>query len=53
MIVRSYGLADSYMGMILPLAINSTAVLAAPTVALFIAFQKHFTSSELGSGVKG
>jgi multiple sugar transport system permease protein len=26
MIVRSYGLADSYMGMILPFAINSTAV---------------------------
>jgi multiple sugar transport system permease protein len=28
-------------------------VLAAPMVALFVAFQKHFTSSELGSGVKG
>jgi multiple sugar transport system permease protein len=28
-------------------------VLAAPAVALFIAFQRHFTSSELGSGVKG
>jgi multiple sugar transport system permease protein len=28
-------------------------VLAAPMVALFLAFQKHFTSSELGSGVKG
>jgi multiple sugar transport system permease protein len=28
-------------------------VLAAPAVALFIAFQKHFTASELGSGVKG
>jgi len=28
-------------------------VLAAPAVALFVAFQKHFTSSELGSGVKG
>jgi multiple sugar transport system permease protein len=26
MIVRSYGLADSYVGMILPFAINSTAV---------------------------
>jgi multiple sugar transport system permease protein len=26
MIVRSYGLADSYLGMILPFAINSTAV---------------------------
>jgi len=152
MVVRSYGLADSYMGMILPFAINSTAVfvfrqfflslpedlfaaaridgagelrilwsialplvrpalvtaalltfigpwneflwpflitkdqdlqplavslanyisniagraanpfgailagavvLAAPAVALFVVFQKHFTSSELGSGVKG
>jgi multiple sugar transport system permease protein len=28
-------------------------VLAAPAVALFIAFQKQFTSSDLGSGVKG
>ncbi len=28
-------------------------VLAAPAVALFLAFQKHFTASELGSGVKG
>jgi multiple sugar transport system permease protein len=28
-------------------------VLAAPAVALFIAFQKHFTSSDIGSGVKG
>jgi multiple sugar transport system permease protein len=28
-------------------------VLAAPAVALFIAFQRHFTSSDLGSGVKG
>jgi multiple sugar transport system permease protein len=28
-------------------------VLAAPAVALFIAFQRHFTSSNLGSGVKG
>ncbi|TCO46955.1 multiple sugar transport system permease protein [Kribbella antiqua] len=27
LIVRSYGLADSYLGMILPFAINSTAVL--------------------------
>src|SRR5450631_4545353 len=152
MIVRSYGLADSYMGMILPFAINSTAVfvfrqfflalpedlfaaaridgaselrilwsialplvrpalitatlitfigpwneflwpflvtknaalqplavslanyisniagratnpygailagavvLATPAVVLFVAFQRHFTSSELGSGVKG
>jgi multiple sugar transport system permease protein len=30
-----------------------SVVLAAPVVALFVAFQKHFTSSELGSGVKG
>ena len=28
-------------------------VLAAPAVALFIIFQKHFTSSDIGSGVKG
>jgi multiple sugar transport system permease protein len=28
-------------------------VLAAPAVALFIAFQKHFTATDLGSGVKG
>jgi len=28
-------------------------VLAAPAVALFVAFQRHFTASNLGSGVKG
>jgi len=28
-------------------------VLAAPAVAIFVAFQKHFTSSDLGSGIKG
>jgi multiple sugar transport system permease protein len=28
-------------------------VLAAPAVVLFIAFQKHFTASDIGSGVKG
>jgi multiple sugar transport system permease protein len=28
-------------------------VLAAPAVALFVAFQRHFTASELSSGVKG
>ncbi|HZM55158.1 MAG TPA: ABC transporter permease subunit, partial [Acidimicrobiales bacterium] len=28
-------------------------VLAAPAVALFVIFQRHFTSSDLGSGVKG
>ncbi len=30
-----------------------SVVLAAPAVALFVAFQKRFTASELGSGVKG
>lgn len=28
-------------------------VLAGPAVALFVVFQRHFTSTELGSGVKG
>ncbi|MFE9654602.1 carbohydrate ABC transporter permease [Micromonospora sp. NPDC006431] len=28
-------------------------VLAAPAVALFVAFQRHFTSTNIGSGVKG
>jgi multiple sugar transport system permease protein len=28
-------------------------VLAGPAVALFVAFQRHFTSSNIGSGVKG
>ena len=28
-------------------------VLAAPAVLLFVAFQRHFTSSDIGSGVKG
>jgi len=28
-------------------------VLSVPAVALFVAFQKHFTDSDLGSGVKG
>jgi multiple sugar transport system permease protein len=28
-------------------------VLVAPAVALFIAFQRHFVSANLGSGVKG
>jgi len=28
-------------------------VLAAPAVVLFIAFQKHFTATDIGSGVKG
>jgi len=30
-----------------------SVVLAVPAVALFVAFQKRFTSSDLGSGVKG
>jgi multiple sugar transport system permease protein len=30
-----------------------SVVLAVPAVALFIAFQKKFTASDLGSGVKG
>lgn len=28
-------------------------VLAAPAVALFVAFQRHFTSTDIGTGVKG
>jgi multiple sugar transport system permease protein len=28
-------------------------VLSVPAVALFVAFQRHFTTSDLGSGVKG
>jgi len=28
-------------------------VLAAPAVALFLVFQRYFTSNDLGSGVKG
>jgi len=30
-----------------------SVVLAAPAVALFVTFQRHFTASDLGSGVKG
>ncbi len=41
--------ADNPYGAILA----GACVLAAPAVALFIAFQRHFVSSELGSGVKG
>ena len=41
--------ADNPYGAILA----GAAVLAAPAVALFIAFQRHFVSSDLGSGVKG
>jgi multiple sugar transport system permease protein len=43
------GRADNPYGAILAGAV----VLAAPAVALFVAFQKHFTSSDVGSGVKG
>jgi len=43
------GRADNPYGAILAGAV----VLAAPAVVLFVAFQKHFTSSDLGSGVKG
>ena len=32
---------------------HMAGMLAAPAVALFVAFQKHFTASDLGSGVKG
>ena len=28
-------------------------VLAAPVIALFVVFQRHFISSDIGSGVKG
>jgi multiple sugar transport system permease protein len=28
-------------------------VLAAPVIALFVVFQRHFTASDIGSGVKG
>ncbi len=30
-----------------------SVILAAPAVALFVAFQRHFTSTDIGSGVKG
>jgi multiple sugar transport system permease protein len=43
------GRADNPFGAILAGAV----VLAAPAVALFIAFQRHFTTSDIGSGVKG
>ncbi|MGA9747538.1 MAG: carbohydrate ABC transporter permease [Nocardioides sp.] len=43
------GRADNPYGAILAGAV----VLAAPAVALFVAFQRHFTNSDLGSGVKG
>jgi multiple sugar transport system permease protein len=43
------GRADNPFGAILAGAV----VLAAPAVALFMAFQRHFTTSDIGSGVKG
>ena len=43
------GRADNPYGAILAGAV----VLAAPAVALFVIFQKHFTGAELSSGVKG
>lgn len=43
------GRADNPFGAILAGAV----VLAAPAMALFIAFQRHFISSDIGSGVKG
>jgi multiple sugar transport system permease protein len=43
------GRASNPFGAILAGAV----VLAAPAVLLFVAFQRHFTSSDLGSGVKG
>ena len=50
----------NYLGNIAARATNpygaglaGAVVLATPAVALFVAFQRHFTSSDLGSGVKG
>ena len=43
------GRADNPYGAILAGAV----VLAAPAVALFVIFQRHFTGAELSSGVKG
>ena len=34
-------------------AMAGAVVLAAPVVALFVVFQRYFTSTDLGSGVKG
>ena len=34
-------------------ALAGACVLAAPAVALFVAFQRHFKASDIGSGVKG
>ena len=43
------GRASNPFGAILAGAV----VLAAPAIVVFVAFQKHFTSSDLGSGIKG
>jgi len=50
----------NYLGNIAARATNpygaglaGAVVLATPAVALFVAFQRHFTSADLGSGVKG
>ncbi|RKT79555.1 carbohydrate ABC transporter membrane protein 2 (CUT1 family) [Terracoccus luteus] len=48
-ISNAAGRASNPFGAILAGAV----VLAAPAVALFVAFQRHFTSSDIGSGVKG
>ena len=34
-------------------ALAGAVVLALPAVVLFVFFQRHFTSTDLGSGVKG
>jgi multiple sugar transport system permease protein len=49
LIVRTYGLADGYLGSILAGAV----VLVIPAVVVFVIFQRQFIESNLGSGVKG
>jgi ABC-type glycerol-3-phosphate transport system permease component len=49
LIVRTYGLADSYLGSILAGAV----VLVIPAVVVFVIFQRQFIESNLGSGVDG
>jgi multiple sugar transport system permease protein len=43
------GTASNPIGAVLA----GACVLAAPMVLLFIIFQRHFVSSDIGSGVKG
>lgn len=43
------GAADNPVGAILA----GACVLVAPAIVLFVSFQRHFTSTNLGSGVKG